>query len=242
MFNANTDTGRQKMARDLVGFSSLMAEAAEIIKNLPIEISEALQVRHYLADELDGAAIMAREAAEELKLLAGDKRLSEMSAKEQDDAKEFWLRRQIDHFPEHTQKHIAFLLSRIDKLRIETGEMLEKKAAPNLLAYSTTPPQKQGVYACRTKSAEGPLLEDKFLLWINGRWTYPKSDQYFRGEVVASMGPLERRLDNNPEDSGKPCAAPTTAQDICGETNTAKESRSGNPASAALSLRRIKIG
>jgi len=56
-------------------------------------------------------------------------------------------------------------------------------------------PAVNGVYACRVASgiADG-MLEDKFLMYYNGRWTYTGSDQGYRGLVPGWIGPLQRRF------------------------------------------------
>jgi len=43
--------------------AQLLGEAAMIIRRLPPDVFDSLQVRHFICDELEGAAIMLREAA-----------------------------------------------------------------------------------------------------------------------------------------------------------------------------------
>jgi hypothetical protein len=52
---------------ELVSLAVILDEAAAIIRSLPQETLDKLEVRYFLCDELEGAAIMAREAAAELK-------------------------------------------------------------------------------------------------------------------------------------------------------------------------------
>jgi hypothetical protein len=53
-------------------------------------------------------------------------------------------------------------------------------------------PSKAGVYACRVPDKQVSLLLDRFLVWYQGSWYYPSSDQRFRGEVKGWIGPLPR--------------------------------------------------
>lgn len=56
-------------------------------------------------------------------------------------------------------------------------------------------PGKTGVYACRVPFPDAPLLhEDRFLFFdaSSQKWSYLSSDQYYRGEVIGWIGPLER--------------------------------------------------
>jgi hypothetical protein len=66
------------------------------------------------------------------------------------------------------------------------------------MIYYTTDvdPTETGVYACRVPHETMPDLfkEDIFLLWMKGRWSYPGSDQYYRGHVAGWIGPLQRRI------------------------------------------------
>ena len=56
-------------------------------------------------------------------------------------------------------------------------------------------PTEVGVYACRVPSQHGRfLLDDKFLMWFSGEWSYPGSDQKYRGDVIGWIGPLQRRM------------------------------------------------
>lgn len=65
----------------------------------------------------------------------------------------------------------------------------------SLIDYTKGTPNKTGVYAVRTPMDEAPdLLEDRFLLWFEGKWWYPRSDQRYRGEVMGFVGPLARRI------------------------------------------------
>lgn len=68
-----------------------------------------------------------------------------------------------------------------------------------IIEYNTNSnPTETGVYACRVPMDVNPdLLEDKFLMWIDGRWGYLRSDQYYRGVVLGWIGPLRRQLVSN---------------------------------------------
>jgi hypothetical protein len=64
-----------------------------------------------------------------------------------------------------------------------------------VVEYNTDDPIRTGVYACRVPSDRLPgLHEDKFLMWMDGRWSYPGSDQNYRGDVDGWVGPLQRRM------------------------------------------------
>jgi hypothetical protein len=45
--------------------ASLLDEAADILRRLPEDVAERLQVRHWLPDELDGSSLMLRDCAAE---------------------------------------------------------------------------------------------------------------------------------------------------------------------------------
>lgn len=64
----------------------------------------------------------------------------------------------------------------------------------NLLTGRGNPPtERTGVYACRVDAKEWPgFHEDIFLLWHSGVWSYLGSDQNFRGDIRAYVGPLPR--------------------------------------------------
>lgn len=56
-------------------------------------------------------------------------------------------------------------------------------------------PMERGVYACRVPHTHNELLlEDKFLMWFDGRWSHLGSDQFYRGKVIGWIGPLQRRI------------------------------------------------
>jgi hypothetical protein len=64
-----------------------------------------------------------------------------------------------------------------------------------MITYTTdTDPTQTGVYACRVPMDDSVLMEDKFLMWFEGRWSYPGSDQRYRGEVIGWVGPLQRKI------------------------------------------------
>lgn len=50
---------------DLTTMASLLDEAAAILQQLPEDLAERLQVRHFLPDELIGSALMLRDQANE---------------------------------------------------------------------------------------------------------------------------------------------------------------------------------
>lgn len=63
------------------------------------------------------------------------------------------------------------------------------------MKYNTGTPTKTGVYACVVDDSRDPnglLTTDKFLIYYNG-WSYPGSDQKFRGTVYGWIGPLPRK-------------------------------------------------
>lgn len=70
------------------------------------------------------------------------------------------------------------------------------KVSRGLIQYNTeADPTEVGVYACRVPMVPTlDLLEDKFLLWYEGKWWYSLSDQRYRGEVSGWIGPLARRV------------------------------------------------
>jgi hypothetical protein len=52
-------------------------------------------------------------------------------------------------------------------------------------------PKQQGTYIAYVEMNEGfPYPEKQMLMWVNGRWGYPSSDQYFRKKVFGWIGPL----------------------------------------------------
>jgi len=67
----------------------------------------------------------------------------------------------------------------------------------SLIQYNIeSDPTETGVYACRVPMGGSDfLLEDKFLMWMNGSWGYLRSDQSYRGDVLGWIGPLQRRLE-----------------------------------------------
>jgi len=72
---------------------------------------------------------------------------------------------------------------------------LATRADP-IIEYATGRlPSRVGVYACRVPDLDAPhLLQDQFLVYMEGEWCYLGSDQRFRGEVKGWIGPLQRRL------------------------------------------------
>jgi hypothetical protein len=98
------------------------------------------------------------------------------------------------------------------QFRLMTNEQIDRKLRSELLAqwenrapadesdvavvqYNAEDPVLTGVYACRVPSDRLPgLHEDKFLMWMDGRWSYPGSDQNYRGDVDGWIGPLQRRM------------------------------------------------
>ena len=75
-----------------------------------------------------------------------------------------------------------------------------------LVRYNVGSPTETGVYACRVPNQlayanKVPILgirptdvEDKFLMWHEGKWWYLGSDQRYRGPVLGWVGPLERKV------------------------------------------------
>lgn len=72
---------------------------------------------------------------------------------------------------------------------------LATRADP-VIEYSTGRlPSRVGIYACRVPDLDAPpLLQDLFLLYMDGQWCHPGSGQRYRGEVKGWIGPLQRRL------------------------------------------------
>mgnify|MGYP003394872013 CR=1 FL=1 len=64
-----------------------------------------------------------------------------------------------------------------------------------LIKYNTGTPTENGVYACRIPQGHdySGLLEDKFLMWYHGTWSYLRSDLNYRGRIVGWIGPLPRK-------------------------------------------------
>ena len=60
------------------------------------------------------------------------KRKSELSPEQQQDARELWLRENIEHLPEEQADHIQFLLDRLDDARQEDSDDLEPLPGPGL--------------------------------------------------------------------------------------------------------------
>jgi hypothetical protein len=80
------------------------------------------------AEAKDRAALLnkTRESLSEPDRAAiQDKRMSELTPDQQDDAMELWLRDQIGWFNEDTQRHLKFLLERLSKTRREALSMKE---------------------------------------------------------------------------------------------------------------------
>jgi len=64
-----------------------------------------------------------------------------------------------------------------------------------MIEYNTGTPGEVGVYACRVRDPYTPVLwTDMFLMWMDKRWWYLRSDQQFRGEVEYFIGPLQRKM------------------------------------------------
>ncbi len=52
-------------------------------------------------------------------------------------------------------------------------------------------PDEPGLYLCYVNPAfKLPFAERVLLMWYDGVWTYPKSDQRFRDTVYECAGPL----------------------------------------------------
>lgn len=66
----------------------------------------------------------------------------------------------------------------------------------DVISYVTEgDPTRVGVYACRVPDDVIPgFYKDKFLMWMHGKWSYPGSDQKYRGEVTGWIGPLQRKM------------------------------------------------
>ena len=56
-------TEQEIVLAHLSGYSKLMEEAAKVIAAIPPAMFDALGIRHYLCDELEGSAMMARDDA-----------------------------------------------------------------------------------------------------------------------------------------------------------------------------------
>lgn len=54
-----------------------------------------------------------------------DKRMSEMTPEQREDAHELWLREQMDHMAPYYQEHLLFLLDRLDQVRAAAYEASE---------------------------------------------------------------------------------------------------------------------
>ncbi|WOB06516.1 hypothetical protein [Piscinibacter gummiphilus] len=77
-------------------------------------------------------------------------------------------------------------------LREANHKLAEQQHQP---AYDSGKPTKTGVYAVRVDDPMGSgLMKDMFLMWIEGRWGYLGSDQFFRGAVHGWIGPLPRKV------------------------------------------------
>jgi hypothetical protein len=59
----------------------------------------------------------------------GDKRMSELTADQKDEATELWLRKNIDSFRHDTYRHISFLLDRLSNARFEALQQIAAAAA-----------------------------------------------------------------------------------------------------------------
>jgi hypothetical protein len=86
-------------------------------------------------------------------------------------------------------------LSMNEKLVPIVEAFIATRADP-IIEYATGRlPSRVGVYACRVPDLNTPhLLRDLFLLYIDGQWCYPWSDQRYQGEVKGWIGPLQRRI------------------------------------------------
>lgn len=61
--------------------------------------------------------------------------------------------------------------------------------------YQVGVPQALGVYAVRVPNDQAPgLWKDLFLTWHNNNWWYPFSDVKYLGPVDYFIGPLQRRM------------------------------------------------
>ena len=71
----------------------------------------------------------------------------------------------------------------------------------SLVTYNKGVPTETGMYACRTDDphAKG-LMKDQFLMWFEGRWWYPSSDQRCSLIVHGWVGPLQRQIVKQDED------------------------------------------
>jgi len=102
---------------DTSTFRKLTYEYAEAIMHGSVpQTSKAWEA---LVAHVDaGYAVHAapRAAAPDFEAVA-DKRMSELSPQQQDDARELWLRKQIGSFGEESARHLKFLLDRLDTAR-----------------------------------------------------------------------------------------------------------------------------
>jgi hypothetical protein len=77
-----------------------------------------------------------------------------------------------------------------------------------LVRYNTAgdpPVELAGVYACRVDipGATGRRA-DMFLVWSGGKWSYNRNDQFFGGQVFGWIGPLQRVLDDELDQTACP--------------------------------------
>jgi len=57
-------------------------------------------------------------------------------------------------------------------------------------------PSEQGTYVAYARSAVPGSTERLILVWFEGQWSYPLSDQIFRGDVIGHVGPLPPTMQN----------------------------------------------
>lgn len=90
----------------------------------------------------------------------------------------------------------------IDKVYIAKQNLTKNKRIPAdklpeifdqydpLVPFKGSTPQHNGMYVCYTEDLPGNLTDKILLTYINGKWSYPGSDQYYRGKIIAYLGPL----------------------------------------------------
>jgi hypothetical protein len=103
------------------------------------------------------------------------------------DAVEFW--------PHSCQIDCETQKSCLCEYRLDAIKSAMRGVHRTLIPYNQGTPVYTGVYACRLCELDNPaFLEDAFLMWHDGEWSYLRSDQRCRREVLGWIGPLQRKI------------------------------------------------
>lgn len=93
-----------------------------------------------VADERHRSSLALVEAASPDFSRVRDKRMSELSPAQRDDAMELWLRQNLGAMPQYHREHYTFLLGRLDAARAHMAASTKALAAPSVAAAATSVP------------------------------------------------------------------------------------------------------